>query len=103
MTDRIVVRGDAELADLIPGYLSSRRADVERILVALLSDGFAEIAAIAHPIKGSGGGYGFDFISEAGDRIERAARGRDPDGVWRWTGKLADYLARVIVVYGDEG
>ena len=101
MRERIEVRVEAVLADLIPEYLANRRADVERLRAALASGDFDAVAAIAHPIKGSGGGYGFDFISEAGRGIEQAAKEGDAPMVGQWIGELNDYLGRVSVVYVD--
>ena len=37
-----------------------------------------EVARIAHQIKGSAGGYGFPTITEAAERLEKAARGPEP-------------------------
>ena len=97
---QIPVDIDADLADLVPGYLSNRRADIERVRRGLAEADWAGIERLAHGLKGSGGGYGFDPISVIGAEMERAARVRDPDEVSRLVNILEDYLARVRPVFG---
>lgn len=99
MSDRIVVRIDAQLAELIPGYLRNRQEDLEAIDTALARGDFDSIHFIGHSMKGSGGGYGFDDITEFGLQLERAALAADADEVRRWARQLAAYCERVEVVY----
>jgi HPt (histidine-containing phosphotransfer) domain-containing protein len=96
---RIVVTVDAELEDLIPGFLENRRQDVEKINESLAAGDFATICVLGHSMKGSGGGYGFDAISSIGRRIEDAARSGDVDVVAEAVRDLADYLDRIDVVF----
>ncbi len=51
-------------------------------------------------MKGSGGGYGFDGITEIGGEIETAAKRRDPVAIRIQADALSRYLARVEIV-GD--
>ena len=53
-------------------------------------------------MKGSGGGYGFDEITDIGMRIEDAANGSDRDEILRQNERLCQYLQNVKVVYQDE-
>lgn len=100
MTDRIAVIIDPDLADLVPGFLNNRRRDVEKIAALLEVGNFADIRMIGHSMKGAGGGYGFDPISDIGDTIERAALASDSTNIRASIERLADYLARVDVVFG---
>ena len=52
-------------------------------------------------MKGAGGGYGFDEITNLGAAIERAALAGDAGAVEAATAALEDYLARVDIVHGD--
>lgn len=101
MAERIVVHVDPDLEDLIPGFLANRRADVDSLQAALARSDFEAIRITGHSMKGAGGGYGFDAITDIGAHIEQAALARDADAVRAGIGDLADYLARVEVVYGD--
>ena len=98
MADRIPVKIDAEIGELVPGFLANRSGDVERLRALAAAQGFIEIRIIGHSMKGAGGGYGFDRISEIGAAIEEAALRDDAPAVFRYCDDLADYLARVDVV-----
>jgi hypothetical protein len=52
-------------------------------------------------MKGSGGGYGFDDITEIGAALEQAAKRKDNTAIGDELEKLASYLARIEVVYED--
>ncbi len=97
---QIPVDIDADLADLVPGYLANRKADVERVRLGLTQADWSGIGRIAHGLKGSGGGYGFDSISVIGAEMETAARVEDRGEVSRLVNLLEDYLARVRPVFG---
>lgn len=95
--ERPVARVDADLIDLVPGYIGNRRNDVRAILEALARGDLERIFIIGHSMKGSGGGYGFHTVSEVGAALERAARAADSDAVKAEVARLEDYLARVEV------
>jgi HPt (histidine-containing phosphotransfer) domain-containing protein len=97
MSDPIIVRPDPDLADLIPEFLASRRADLERIAESLAAQDGPALRRLAHDLKGCGAAYGFDPISELGARLERAAMGGDFADAAAAHAQLADYLARVDV------
>lgn len=100
MTDRIAVVIDPDLADLVPGFLNNRRRDVDKLKTLLEAGNFADIRMIGHSMKGAGGGYGFDPITDIGAAIERAALACDSLAIKHGIEQLADYLARVEVVPG---
>ena len=50
-------------------------------------------------MKGAGGGYGFDAITDIGQSLEQAAKAPDPDEIRKLAGELSTYLDRVEVVY----
>ena len=50
-------------------------------------------------MKGSGGGYGFDTISEIGHFIEEAATGKDVQEIEKLLNRLSTYLDSVQVTY----
>lgn len=95
---KIRVKVDPDLADLIPGFLENRRKDVTAMQEALGRGDFEAVRILGHSMKGAGGGYGFDAITEIGAALEQAAKGRNPDGIRKGLSDLASYLARVEVV-----
>jgi PAS domain S-box-containing protein len=98
--ERIRVRADPQFADLIPGFLENRRADVISILGALDRGDFATVESLGHGMKGAGGSYGFDAITDVGTGLEQAAMRADNDASRMWVGELTFYLDRVEVVAG---
>ncbi|MDD3581388.1 MAG: Hpt domain-containing protein [Desulfobacca sp.] len=97
--EKIVVRIDADLEDLIPGYLQNRRQDLEAILAALERQDFEAIRVLGHTMKGTGGGYGFDAISDIGRDLEAAAQEQDIPAIHQGVAALRDYLQTVEVVF----
>ena len=93
----IVVRVDPDLADLVPGFLENRRKDAAAIEVALQQGDYETIRILGHDMKGSGGGYGFDGISDIGRLLEQAAKDRDVDAIQRQAADLLHYLNHLQV------
>jgi HPt (histidine-containing phosphotransfer) domain-containing protein len=93
------VQVDAELSDLIPGFLARKRADLRRIAAAADDHDYAELRELGHRLKGEGGSFGLDGISLIGAEIERAAEARDPRAVRRCGAELSEYLESVDIVY----
>jgi len=81
MPDRVIVEVDADLSDLIPGFLTRKRADVITIFEAIARGDYPEIKRIAHRIKGEGGSYGFDSMTQIARSLEHAAATRDDGAV----------------------
>ena len=92
----------SDLEPLIPGYLGNRRRDIESMKERLDSGDFAEVARLAHSMKGSGGGYGFDRISDLGAEMEKAAKESDRGKVLTGLKQLVSYLDSVRIKYVDE-
>ena len=99
MSERIPVVVDADLADLIPAFLANRRRDVDKLRALVAAQAFAEIRLLGHSMKGAGGGYGFDAITDIGAAIEHASLMQNVAAVQHETDRLAEYLTCVDVVF----
>jgi HPt (histidine-containing phosphotransfer) domain-containing protein len=97
--EKIVVQVDADLEDLIPGYLQNRHKDADAILQALEQQDFESIRVLGHTMKGTGGGYGFDAITDIGRALEEAAKSQNPQAIQQGLADLRDYLQAVEVVF----
>ena len=97
--EKITVTVDADLADLIPGFLQNRARDLRQLSEGLSRGDFDAIRIIGHSMKGSGGGYGFDALTDLGAAIETAAKAADAAAVASLMGELDAYLQRVEVKY----
>ncbi len=98
-SEKIRVRIDRDLQDLIPDYLKNRGKDLLVYQQALEKDDFDSIAVLGHSMKGSGGGYGFNDLSSIGRAIEKAAKSRDKESVHQSIINLTDFLNKLEVVY----
>jgi PAS domain S-box-containing protein len=96
--DAIFVRADPKVADLVPGFLHNRRQDVITMLGALDRGDFEIVRSLGHGMKGAGGSYGFQAITDMGDALEQAAVSADTDASRKWVGELSSYLDRVEIV-----
>lgn len=97
--EKILIEIDQDLMPVVPGYLDGRRRDCAEIERLLASGNMESIKSLAHRIKGSGGSFGFDEISEIGEALELAAQAADAEGIRAAVDRLETYLARVSVVY----
>jgi HPt (histidine-containing phosphotransfer) domain-containing protein len=96
--DKIIVSVDPDLIDLAPGFLEKRKGDIQTISVALKEKDFETIRILGHSMKGAGGGYGFQTITDIGNRIEQAAREMRSEEIENCLRELSSYLSRVEVV-----
>lgn len=97
-SESIIVRVDPDLEDLIPGFLENRRNDVSLILEALDEDDLETVRSLGHGMKGAGGGYGFDAITDMGAVLEKAAQRKDMSAIRECVAELSSYLDRVRTV-----
>ncbi len=96
---RVIV--DYELKDIVQFFMECRRKEIPELRNALQCKNFSVIARIAHNIKGAGGGYGFDKISDLGESIEDAAASLNDSVVDNKLTELAHYLDQVEIIIGE--
>jgi len=97
--ETILVRANPKFTDLIPGFLQNRRHDVSAMLDALDRGDYETVESLGHGMKGAGGSWGFQGITDIGAALEQAAEGADNEGSRKWVGELSRYLDRVEIVY----
>ena len=96
---KLLIQVDPDLSDLLPGFLANKRGDADKIKAAAAAADYAALRGIGHKIKGEGGSFGFDGISEIGAEIERAATDQDLAAVQRCAEDLTTYLESVELVF----
>ena len=94
-----IVHIDASFEPLIPKFMANRKKETVTMQRALEAQDFETIRTISHGIKGAGGSYGFDRVTEFGAAIERAAKAADADAIRRELPLLTAYLDRITEVY----
>jgi len=90
--DLIRLRVKSKSANRIPAYLQNCRQNVIVMSDALDRVDFETVTSLGHQMRGSGGMFGFQAITDIGVAIERAAGGADADASRKWLGALSIYL-----------
>ena len=67
------VRIDADLEDLIPGFLDAKAKELAKLRQRLDDGDYEAVRQISHKLKGAFNMYGFRFLSDACADMERAA------------------------------
>ncbi len=72
--DRLVVKVDEDVRELMSTFVENRERDAQRIAEALEQGDFEVVRVLGHNMKGAGASYGVPCVSEAGGLLEAAAR-----------------------------
>ena len=99
MTEKLIIHVDQELEELMPLFMETRQRDMEGLAKGLACKDFAALRVIGHGMKGSGGAFGFQLITDIGAIIEASALKNDAATIEQQFALLRDYLARVDVQY----
>ena len=91
-------RTSLKLAEQIPAYLENCRHNLIAIREALDRADFEAVTVIGHNLRGSGGGFGFQRITDLGAGLELASGDSDAGGASRLLSELSSYLDSVEIV-----
>ncbi|MEO6032149.1 MAG: ATP-binding protein, partial [Burkholderiaceae bacterium] len=96
-TGAIVSRlaGHAKLGRIVTRFVAQLPAKLDQMDAAAARADMAELAALAHWLKGAGGSMGFDDLFEPAKELEEAARGADAALVASILGQLHGYEQRI--------
>ena len=97
--ERIVVQVDQDLSDLVPGFLNRKSEDARALLAAAERRDAQAIATLGHKLKGEGGSYGLDAVTDIGRGLEQAGKQQDFEEAARLARELANFLERLEIVY----
>ena len=95
--DRIHVAVEAWLKPVVGGYLEKRRGDITKLREALDRGDCETVRTLGHQMSGTGGGYGFEPITEIGSALEEAALAGDSARIRASIEHLDHYLNSVRV------
>ncbi len=99
LLNKNIIYVDPDLEDLIPGFLQKVYSNIKLILEYIDMAEYEKIIVIAQHIKGGGGGYGFEKITELGRIIEKAAKDIDSEQISKSVNELSEYLEKIEVRY----
>jgi PAS domain S-box-containing protein len=99
----ILVCADPRFTDLIAVFLHNCGQHVITMTDALDRSDFGTVEMLGHRMRGAGGSYGFQAITDIGAALEHAAESADAEASRKWVGELAGYLDCVEVISEGEG
>ncbi len=99
--NKTIVYIDSDLEDIVPGFLDSKRSDINNMFQCLKENNFHPIQVLGHKMKGDGKGYGFDMISDVGADLETFAMEEKKEEIKVALEKLNNYLSSIEIVYKD--
>lgn len=80
------------LEKLMPAFISTRKADLEKLSGALANSDLETVSRIGHKMKGSSASYGFQEASRLSFELESAAKAGDIDKCRKLSGQLGDFF-----------
>ncbi len=83
---------DEEWAEMQEMYINHTSKELEKIKTQLNLDSIDSIRTFGHNIKGSGGMYGFNEVTDLGLQIETAAKEENLDSIKSNLEVLEDFL-----------
>ncbi|MCI4626509.1 MAG: response regulator [Candidatus Magnetoovum sp. WYHC-5] len=97
--DRRTVYVDAVFKESIPDFLTDISKDIHDMKDALKNGDYDIIRTLGHRMKGAGGGYGFDLISDIGLALEDASTDKNAQKIDKLLNELSSYLENIEVIY----
>ena len=96
---KIIVKIDPEIQELIPKFLERMDEKTKLLKAASEHADFETIAGLAHRIKGSARGYGFDLLTQYAAKLEESAEKKQSIEAKNLIREIADFLNRVEIIY----
>ena len=96
-TGAVGARSARKLAERTPAYLDHCRSNVVAMRAALDLHDLEPVTILGHNLRGSGGGFGFQAITDFGAGLEQAAGEADEAGARKLLDALSDYLGTVEI------
>jgi PAS domain S-box-containing protein len=85
-------------ADRIRVFLQNCRQNVIAMRDALDRGDFETVEFLGHGMRGAGGMFGFQAITDIGAALEQAAESADTDALRKWMVELSQYLDRAEII-----
>ncbi|MBX3348923.1 MAG: Hpt domain-containing protein [Nitrospira sp.] len=90
---------DASFEPLMPRFMANRKKEIMTMREALTGNDFETVRNVAHGMKGVGGSYGFDRITELAATIEQAAKSADATTITHQLHTLEGYVNDIRIAY----
>ena len=98
---RIKVIIDSELQPIMGRYMEIRRRELDQLEAAIADRDAETVRLLGHRLKGTGGSFGSDQLTEWGAVIEIAGRDKDLDQAAKVAEKVRYFIENVDIVFGE--
>jgi signal transduction histidine kinase/DNA-binding response OmpR family regulator len=99
LSDQNVVQVEKDFAEFIPAFIEDVLKDVREMSQALTQEDFDAVRKASHRIKGAGGGFGLETISEIAIALETAAKSGSKGETEKALLDLSDYINTLHIEY----
>jgi CheY-like chemotaxis protein/HPt (histidine-containing phosphotransfer) domain-containing protein len=96
--DTVPLLANQILVRRIPGYLQNCKQNVIAMRDALDRADFETVTVLGHNLRGSGGAFGFQAITDIGGALQQAAESVDIDASRKLVGELSSFLQSVETI-----
>ena len=90
---------DESFADIVPWFLDNRKEDVKKVKDFVEVSDFEQVQRMGHRWKGTCASYGFQKLSEVGEKLESLSLRKNKEAIVALLDKTGDYLANLEVIY----
>ena len=99
---RSIYEGDPDMMEIVREFAVEAAGRADQVQSHLESGDLDALQTVAHQLKGAGGGYGFDCITEVAAKLEAALKDGASDGeIKDCTAALCETLRAVTVSEAD--
>ena len=88
---------DEDFRELIEMFIDGIAEKQQILNQVSVTDQQEEIQVLAHQLKGSGAGYGFEELSQIAAELELACKAGDPVQIAQQKELLSHYLGRIVL------
>ena len=94
-----IYRDEEDFQELLEDFLSAAQTRQAVLRESFESGAIDSIRSQAHQIKGAGGGYGFEGLSELAAQLEEVCKDQDahPEDIAPLLDGVVDYLSRIRI------
>ena len=92
---------DPIFKDIVPLFLEHTVERIEEIIQAVDKRDFETLGTLGHNLQGAGAAFGFPFITEVGESLNRAAKEETMEEARKLVAELTSYLEHVDVTYEE--
>ena len=101
-SDHNLVQVDKDFAEFISTFLEDVLQDIRKMAAALAREDFDTVHKLSHRIKGAGGGFGLETISEQAGTLDAAAKSRSKANTQTALSDLSDYVNTLQIAYREK-